>query len=224
MSTDSDLRLLPAGDRALLLAPGGHDDLAGIVDVLRGAELPGMADFLPAAETVLVTLDADADAGAVERALRGLLADPAPTASVADDRAEAVTHDRSADEVTIEVRYDGPDLEDVARLLGIGVDDVIAEHTGRVWRCRFIGFAAGFGYLESDRPGLSVPRRDSSRTAVPRGAVALADGYSAVYPRRSPGGWQLIGTTDAALWDLDRPHPALLSPGTRVRFVDGGAE
>ena len=213
MSTD--LRVLSAGDRGLLLAPGGHDDLAAIVDALRGASLPGMVDFLPAAETVLVTLDRGADAGAVERDLRRLLAGSGSTATP--------TAVDAGDEVRIAVRYDGPDLADVARLLGIGADDVVAEHTGRVWRCRFIGFAAGFGYLESDRPGLSVPRRDSSRTAVPAGAVALADGYSAVYPRRSPGGWQLIGTTDAALWDLDRPQPALLRPGTRVRFVDAGA-
>ena len=54
---------------------------------------------------------------------------------------------------------------------------------------------------------------------MPAGAVALADGYSAVYPRRAPGGWQLIGTTDTVMWDLDRPRPALLAAGTRVRFV-----
>ena len=85
-----------------------------------------------------------------------------------------------------------------------------------------MGFAPGFGYLEAPDSGLSVPRRDQARTRVPAGAVALAAGYSAVYPRSSPGGWQVIGSTDLAFWDVDRPEPALLRPGTRVRFVEEG--
>lgn len=203
-------RILPAGDRALLLAPGEPDDLDGWVDLLRGADVPGMQDFLPAAQTLLVTLEAGAETGAVERALRELLAAPSATRA-ATDAAE--------DEVDIPVRYDGADLADVAHLLGIGVEEVIARHTGQVWRCRFIGFTAGFGYLTAPEAGLTVPRRQQSRTAVPPGAVGLADAYSAVYPRRAPGGWQLIGSTDAAMWDLGRPRPALLAAGTRVRFV-----
>lgn len=86
----------------------------------------------------------------------------------------------------------------------------------------FGGFAPGFGYLVTDHDRLHVPRRDSARTAVPAGAVGLAGEYTGVYPRESPGGWQLIGTTDAPMWDLDREPPALLRPGARVRFVDGG--
>jgi KipI family sensor histidine kinase inhibitor len=206
----SALRILPAGDRALLLAPGDHHDLDGFVDLLRGADLAGMQDFLPAAETVLVTLEAGAQAAAVERDLRQLLTASSSTRSGPAD---------TADEVTIPVRYDGADLDDVARLLDISVEEVIARHTGQWWRCRFIGFTAGFGYLASPGAGLVVPRRQESRTAVPPGAVALADGYSAIYPRRAPGGWQLIGSTEAPMWDLDRPRPALLAPGTRVRFV-----
>ena len=212
MSTSGapELRILPAGDRALLLAPGANEDLDWLVDLLRGADLVGMQDFLPAAETVLVTLEAGAEAAAVESDLRRLLTGSATTRSGPEDTAE---------EVIIPVRYDGADLEDVARLLDISVDEVVARHTGRLWRCRFIGFTAGFGYLVSPDAGLSVPRRQQSRTSVPAGAVALADGYSAVYPRRAPGGWQLIGSTEVPLWDLDRPRPALLSPGTPVRFV-----
>ena len=215
MSTSGapELQILRAGDRALLLAPGAHDHLDGLVDLLRGANLAGMQDFLPAAETVLVTLDAGAEAATIERDLRQLLMGSSTTRSGPED---------TADEVIIPVRYDGADLDDVARLLDISVEEVIARHTGRVWRCRFIGFTAGFGYLESPGSGLSVPRRQQSRTAVPPGSVALADGYSAVYPRRAPGGWQLIGSTEVPMWDLDRPRPALLSPGTRVRFVTAG--
>jgi KipI family sensor histidine kinase inhibitor len=203
-------RVLPAGDRALLLAPGEQDDLDGWVDLLRGAEVPGMQDFLPAAETLLVTLEAGAETGAVERALRELLATSSATRA---------STDAAAEEVVIPVRYNGEDLADVADLLGVGVDEVIARHTGQVWRCRFIGFTAGFGYLTAPDAQLTVPRRAQSRTAVPPGAVGLADAYSAVYPRRAPGGWQLIGSTDEAMWDLSRSRPALLAAGTRVRFV-----
>lgn len=203
------LRILPAGDRALLLAPGRRDDLDGWVDRLRGAQLSGMQDFLPAAETLLITLEAGADIGAVERALRELLATSAATRPMAEDAAQ---------ELVIPVRYDGEDLADVAGLLDIGVEEVIARHTGAVWRCRFIGFTAGFGYLTAPDAQLTVPRRRQSRTAVPPGAVGLADAYSAVYPRRAPGGWQLIGTTDEAMWDLNWPRPALLAAGARVRF------
>jgi len=205
-----ELQILRAGDRALLVAPGAHDHLDGLVDLLRGANLAGMQDFLPAAETVLVTLEAGAEAATVERELRQLLMGSSTTRFEPED---------TADEVIIPVRYDGAVLDDVARLLDISVEEVVARHTGRVWRCRFIGFTAGFGYLASTGPGLAVPRRRQSRTAVPPGAVGLADGYSAVYPRRAPGGWQLIGRTDVPMWDLDRPQPALLAAGTRVRFV-----
>jgi KipI family sensor histidine kinase inhibitor len=204
------VRIRPAGDRALLICPAEHDELPGVMDRLRELDAPGVEDLLPAAETVLVTLRPEASPGAVEDLVREALAQPVrgprPTAE-------------SNVEVTIPVRYDGEDLADVAALLDCSVEDVIEAHTSRTWRCRFIGFTAGFGYLDSEGSGLVVPRRDQSRTAVPAGAVALADGYSAVYPRRAPGGWQLIGTTDLAMFDLSRPEPALLGPGTVVRFV-----
>ena len=120
------------------------------------------------------------------------------------------------------MQYDGADLAETATLLGISEEGLIARHTSALWRCAFIGFAPGFGYLEAPGAGLTVPRREQSRTAVPAGAVALAAGYSAVYPRSSPGGWRIIGRTAARLWDLGRPEPALLRPGTRVRFVVAG--
>ena len=203
-----------AGDQALLVCPMDPDELLDVVQLLREAELPQIADLLPAAETVLVTLRPGVAATTAEAEVRRTLAQPSAARAGAD-------HDDHDDEeeVVIPVRYDGEDLADVAGLLGTSVDEVVAEHTSRTWRCRFIGFTAGFGYLESDRPGLVLPRREQSRTAVPAGAVALADGYSAVYPRRAPGGWQLIGTTELAMFDLGRTPPALLRPGTRVRFV-----
>lgn len=199
-----------AGDRALLICPADHDQLLGVVERLRRADLPGVEDMLPAAETVLLTLRDGSEQHEVEDGVRQALAEPLAERDFATEE---------ADEVVIPVRYDGEDLADVAAILGITTEEVIAAHTSRIWRCRFIGFAAGFGYLESNRGGLVVPRRRQSRTAVPAGAVALADGYSAVYPRRAPGGWQLIGTTELTMFDLNRPRPALLTAGTRVRFV-----
>ncbi|WP_082588659.1 urea amidolyase family protein [Terrabacter sp. Root181] len=124
------------------------------------------------------------------------------------------------DVVEIPVRYDGPDLEEVARLTGLSRDAVVRAHTGTTWRVGFGGFAPGFAYLVDGDPRLRVPRRDEPRTRVPAGSVALAGDFSGVYPQDSPGGWQLVGTTDAALWDVDRDPPALLVPGRSVRFVD----
>ncbi len=197
-----------AGDRAwLVTAPVAH-----FVAALRAKRPDGVRDILPAAETVLVTLDSPRDAERVHRALTALLDSPDPTA--------ARTSETSADPVSIPVRYDGADLDDVARFLEITTAEVIAAHTGTVWRCAFVGFAPGFGYLESPDGRLRVPRRGQSRTSIPAGAVALAGGYSAVYPRASPGGWRLIGHTALTMWDTDRDPPALVRAGTAVRFEE----
>lgn len=206
----AELTVLPAGDAALLLVPARHEQLPGLVELLQTANLPAVQDVLPAAETVLVTLTGTDSPVEVGARLQRLVRDGA----TAKGRRREEVH-----EVTIPVRYDGADLDEVGCLLDLSPSEVIAAHTGRTWRCRFIGFAAGFGYLEPDGPWAAVPRRTQSRTSVPAGAVAIADTYSAVYPRNSPGGWQLIGTTDIPMWDLARPQPALLRPGTRVRFV-----
>jgi KipI family sensor histidine kinase inhibitor len=118
------------------------------------------------------------------------------------------------------VQYDGPDLAEVAKLTGLSVDGVIAAHTGTEWKVAFGGFAPGFAYLTGGDPRLEVPRRSEPRTAVPSGSVALAGEFSAIYPRSSPGGWQLIGRTDIAVFNPDREPPALLHAGAVVRFVD----
>ncbi len=117
------------------------------------------------------------------------------------------------------MRYDGPDLADVAALWGVPEREVARIHAATEFRVAFCGFAPGFGYLTGLPARYDVPRRATPRTAVHAGAVGLAGPYTGVYPRASPGGWQLIGTTDAVLWDTARELTALLSPGTRVRFV-----
>ncbi|MGV9663152.1 5-oxoprolinase subunit B family protein [Nocardia niigatensis] len=225
-----------AGDRALLVIPPLPAMVADLVSALWPRPA-GVVDVLPAAETVLVILDSSRSAGSVRKHLRALLVRLDTTASVSagdglprgrrPDRTDRLVEEAGGDSspndpVVIPVRYDGTDLPEVARLLGLTVSEVIARHTGAVWRCAFVGFAPGFGYLESPDARLSVPRRTRSRTVIPAGAVALAGGYSAVYPRRSPGGWQLIGTTDLSMWDVDREPPALVRAGTPVRFVDEG--
>jgi KipI family sensor histidine kinase inhibitor len=117
------------------------------------------------------------------------------------------------------VTYDGPDLREVCELSGLSLREVVRAHIDSTWRVAFAGFAPGFAYLVGGDPRLAVPRRVSPRTRVPAGSVALAAGYTAVYPHASPGGWQLIGRTDLAVWDLANDPPALLVPGTQVRFV-----
>ncbi|GAB7192375.1 allophanate hydrolase subunit 1 [Kineococcus sp. NUM-3379] len=211
----SAAHVLPAGDRAWLVVPAAAEDLPALVRALQQRPPAAVEDVLPAAATVLVTLreGADRDIAAAE-VLRCCAEHGAGTGEVPAAEEEPVL---------LPVRYDGEDLDDVAALLGTTPAEVVARHTGVVWRCAFLGFAPGFGYLTSPDGRLAVPRRAQSRTAVPAGAVALADGYSAVYPRRSPGGWQIVGRTDATLWDLAADPPALLQPGTPVRFVEEGA-
>lgn len=190
------------------------------VSALRAHPVDGVQDVLPAAETVLVTLDSVRMAESVRRELEALLGTIQPTGASGVSRGTPLPETSSREPVLIPVHYDGADLDDVARLLGMTVAEVIAAHTGTVWRCGFVGFAPGFGYLESPDGRLTVPRRDQARTAIPAGAVALAGGYSAVYPRGTPGGWQLIGRTEVPMWDVDRDPPALIRAGVAVRFVE----
>lgn len=203
----SAVTVLPYGDRALLVEVGDTERVLAWVDALAEAAPAGVADVVPAAETVLVVAEDGADVAA----LRVALAAVRPPAGRAVADAGAV--------LEVPVAYDGPDLEEVARLTGLAADAVVRAHTAATWRVAFGGFVPGFGYLVGGDPRLRVPRRDVPRTVVPTGAVALAGPYTGVYPRESPGGWQLIGRTDLALWDPDRDPPALLRPGTRVRFV-----
>lgn len=195
------------GDRALLIECAGTDDVLAVSAAIGDAGLPGVLDVVPAARTVLVSLAGPALQAPTRSRLAGIVIAPV-TARPAGRETEVV----------IDVVYDGEDLPAVADLLGMSTGDVIEAHTGTPWRVGFGGFAPGFAYLIGGDPRLRVPRRAEPRTRVPAGAVGLAGEYSGVYPRESPGGWQLIGRTEAVLWDVGRPRPALLTPGRRVRF------
>jgi KipI family sensor histidine kinase inhibitor len=208
------VRLLPCGERAVLAeiddtgAPlAGVLALAAAVRSRRGTPGWPVVDVVPAARTVLVTVTRPAHLATVVRGLYEL----ADTVTAEDLPSPTRT-------VTIEVVYDGPDLAEVARLTGLSPAEVVDAHTGTPWQVAFGGFAPVFAYLVGGDPRLEVPRRGEPRTRVPAGAVGLAGTFSGIYPRPSPGGWQLLGHTTAVLWDPSADPPALLSPGTAVRF------
>lgn len=207
-------RILSAGDRALLVQADDLESTLAVAALLRQARLPQVEDLIPAAETVLVRVTDGTELTELGARILDLITGT-----------EIETAGRTTgDPFVIPVHYDGPDLSDVAQATGLSVAEVIAAHTGTVWRAAFVGFAPGFAYLAGGDERLQVPRRTESRTSVPAGSVALAGHFSAVYPRRSPGGWQLIGSTSATLWDVDADPPAAIRPGGWVRFVDADAD
>lgn len=126
--------------------------------------------------------------------------------------------------IEVPTRYDGPDLADIARLSGLTEREVVEAHTSREHVAYFLGFMPGFAYCAGVDPRIVAPRLASPRARAPAGAVAIADGQTAVYPVASPGGWRLIGTTDLAVFDPRRDPPALIRPGDRLRFIDVGVE
>jgi KipI family sensor histidine kinase inhibitor len=197
------MRLLPSGERAVLVELADLDEVLALAEPVR--HLAGVEDVVPGERTLLVTVTTPAELDAA----RTLLADVA-----------SHPHPRAAPVRTVEIQvvYDGPDLADVASHAGLTVAEVVAAHTSTPWRVGFGGFAPGFAYLVDGDPRLEVPRRPEPRPSVPAGAVGLAGRYSGVYPRSSPGGWQLIGHTDAVLFDPAADPPALLQPGMVVRF------
>ena len=237
-------------------------DCADLADAVALAERveraqTGAVDVVAAARTVLVTARQASELPQLRRTLEALLGqdpsedpsqDPLPPGPIrypdpgsGCDEGVADVSGRAGGGrvVTLDVRYDGPDLADVAELAGVSTEALVRMHTSITWRAAFGGFAPGFFYLvdarelgasgaETARPAAeraplslpTVPRLGSPRPRVPAGSVAMADRFCAVYPGASPGGWRLLGTTDAPLWDVNRPRPALLEPGTLVRFRD----
>lgn len=169
----------------------------------RAAEL-GAAEVVPAARTVL--LDGLADPGRIS----DLLSSWEPQGS---------PEDLVGPEVEIAVSYDGPDLDEVADQWGTEAAGVVRIHQDCTFVVAFCGFAPGFAYCTGLPDGLVTARRREPRASVPAGSVALAGEFTSVYPRASPGGWQLIGRTRQQLWFAQRAEPALLAPGTQVRFV-----
>ena len=205
------MRFRPARDDALLVELDGLDEAVALVASLRAEPLDWAGEPVPGERTVLVPFDpVMTTARDVVRALR--------------DRPVTGVARAPGREIAIPTVYDGADLADVAGLLGWTVAELVRRHTSARFVVGFVGFAPGFAYLTSDDAALVVPRRTTPRTRVPVGSVAMAGPYSGVYPRESPGGWQLLGRTGVAVWDQERDPPALWRPGDRVRFVDVGAD
>ena len=203
------MRILTASDRALLVEADDLDEAMRLGIAWDG--VPGVVERIPGARTVLVRFDpVRTTAAALAETFEATVLDTA--------------HVPSTGEVEVPVHYDGEDLAELAGLLDVSAEALVARHLAAGWQVAFSGFAPGFGYVVGDDPFFAVPRRSSPRTRVPAGSVALAGEFTGVYPRESPGGWQLIGRTDAVMWDIDRDPPALLAPGVRVRFMDAGAE
>ncbi|WOC12944.1 5-oxoprolinase subunit B family protein [Gordonia sp. MP11Mi] len=220
------MREHPAGDDAILLDFSGHADAAQAAaraaTALRMAADDGrltVADVVASAETVLV--EAFPGSGVNELGVRRVVHDMA-----VDDGRAADSASTSGDRIVIATVYDGPDLAAAASIVGCSVDELIRAHTAVLWRVQFMGFAPGFGYLIPDRSSeisdiellAKIERRSQSRPVVGSGSVAVAAGYSAVYPRESPGGWHLLGRTSRRMWDSAAVPPAILSTGSAVRF------
>jgi KipI family sensor histidine kinase inhibitor len=203
-------RFLPVGDTALLIELDDQEAVLALhAEIARrraAGWAPSLADVIPAARTIL--LDGVTDRPAVATQIAGWKVPP--------------TAPPEGPVVEIPCRYAGEDLAEVAAAWRVSERDVARIHAAAAYRVAFCGFAPGFAYLTGLPERYAVPRRPSPRTVVPAGSVALADTYTGVYPRPSPGGWQLIGHTDAVLWDPGREPPGLLAPGHRVRFVDVG--
>ena len=195
-----------AGEHAVLLDVSAEP--SSVASAVRGlaSELRlTLTEVVPGAVTVLVSVS---DSSTLSRLVAAL-----PELEIAPPEAA------SPGLIELPVCYDGPDLEAVADAAGLSVSDVITRHSQATYQAAFTGFAPGFAYLTGLDPVLRLPRRANPRSSVPPGSVAIADAYSAVYPRASPGGWHLLGTTDATIFDAERDPPALIAPGSTVRFV-----
>lgn len=201
------MNVLRAGDTALLVETGDLVTAHRLNAALRDAPLPGVVDVVPGEQTVLVIADPSADLDRIAARL--------PRLRLPDDA------EGDAEPIEIPVVYDGEDLDEVAALTGLSRKDVVRRHSAASYTVAYLGFSPGFGYLSGLDPALHVARRESPRTAVPAGSVAIAGPYAAVYPSRSPGGWRLLGHSRLPLWDVSRDPPSLLRPGMRVRFVPG---
>ena len=201
------MRFLPINLTAMLVELADLDETLSLFTSLNHQSIRGIEEIIPAARTLLIhycSAETNAKKLAAEISRRDL----------------SLGHQQLDHQVVIPVHYRGEDLSDVADYLGITTQALIARHTDHEYRVAFTGFAPGFAYLTSGSAGLNVPRRKTPRTRIPAGSVALAGEFSGVYPQASPGGWQLIGQTELAMWDLTREEPALLKPGYRVCFQD----
>ena len=201
-----DATILPVGDHAVLVELGSTTAVHLALRHWAASPLAGVEEMVGGAETIL--LIGEPDPTEVTEGVARLAPDGVPPAGRLH---------------TIPTVYDGPDLSELAEQTGLSVEDLVIAHSDAEYLVAFMGFSPGFAYLSGGDPRLDVPRRSTPRTSVPAGSVAVAAGMTAVYPQGTPGGWRLIGRTDAAMFDPERQEPALLAPGDRVRFRSTGS-
>jgi KipI family sensor histidine kinase inhibitor len=204
------VRLRTAGERGLLVEVEELETVHRLHAALRQLDPPGVVELVPGYRTVLIVADPER-AGVLDELAAGLPGLELPPAGAV-----------AGETVEIPVSYDGEDLPEVAGLTGLEGDEVVRRHTAPEYTVAFLGFSPGFPYLVGLDPALEVPRRDTPRTSIPAGSVGLAGNQTGIYPTASPGGWQLIGRTEVTLFDPTRDPPALLAPGTRLRFTVAG--
>ena len=197
----------PFGESALLVELGSADQAQALAAVLRNDPPPGTLELVPGLASLLVELDS-------------LTADPERIATLIEHRLAGLGPMRPSGRLhTIAVVYDGPDLDEVAALIGRSGSEVAALHALVELRVLFCGFAPGFAYLGDLPPELQVDRLATPRVRTPAGSVAIAGPMSGIYPADLPGGWRVIGRTDVSLFDARRNPPARFLPGDRVRFT-----
>lgn len=217
-------RFAPLGDSAIMITLGESIDEA-THRVVRAAtaridrsDLPGVVDQVPAFTSIAVHYDP----AVVAKHGRG-----AEPYELLRGRLETLLSDLSIDElpparlVEIPVCYGGdhgPDLDEIARAHDLTPDDVVSIHTAGNFLVYMVGFMPGFAYLGGLSERIATPRRKTPRTAVPAGTVGIGGSQTGVYPLVSPGGWNLIGRTPRAIFDIRRENPTLLATGDRVRF------
>ena len=203
------MRVLPVREDCVLVELSDLGKTLALFEALQDHPIAGIREIIPAARTLLIEFDP------LEISVEAL---GYVVASYLGGESKA----SSGSLVEIPVHYDGEDLAEVAAILDMTTQEVVRLHGAAEYLVAFTGFAPGFAYLAGGDPRLAVPRRKSPRTHVPAGAVGLAGEFTGVYPKTSPGGWQLIGRTPLSMFDIDRDPAALLQPGSRVRFIDIG--
>lgn len=210
----------PLGDQAVLVRLGTvieaevADSVARLAQVLEARDIAGVTEIVCSYASLALYLEDPSSQDAVMHEVRAVLEEH-PSAP-----GENAGTPRPPREHVIRVRYNGVDIAESADLLALSVRELIQRHCARPYRAYAVGFVPGFAYLGVLDEKLRLPRRARPRERVPAGSVAIAGAQTAVYPFATPGGWRLIGTTDAMLFDPDRDEAALIAVGDTVRFED----
>ena len=215
------MHIEPLGDSALIVRVADHFDpdtssnaVLAVVRQLEAMAIPGVIELGPAYTTIGVFFDS-AQTGGFDK-LKTTIEQALQTSS-------EPARPRAGGETVIEVPvcYENefaPDLNDVAQHTGLSQDEIIRRHADATYRVACVGFTPGFPYLSGLPPELATPRRSSPRKEIPAGAVAIGGTQTGIYPRKSPGGWNIIGRTPLRLFDVQRESPALFHTGDQVRF------